>query len=408
MWTSDGQLIQIEYGKAIMDLTTERDDRSVLDKAMGWSVGLSLDIGSIRGKIDESKRYEPCQMLYTNIGLLRAALEQKGIHLPIVEHHHLVDQNIDSTLPADTARIYFGIEIAQCRVRQLKDIMDVLFHKALEYSRQHPSTRSVGPLLEASADNAKSGDYAAAMQKVCLSYYFAKLQAEEMERIVALGYGGTYSLRNSDFRHAYAYIAAASSAVNSSNIFPAEMRTSISLDAGNTLRVWADRQANKEQANSIYNTAAQYFQAAISTADTSNDITRLFFGLCGLSGITYILNDLRTTDSLISRAIDLVSDKTEKEYLKDFLLEVRRLDRDRVLAENTRLKGMIKEMEVELKRQRFVNQIGKLALQLIIAPSINAVLSGMGLLGVTIRVTKCRFEGPAQIGYNNYRQMLQV
>ncbi len=81
---------------------------------------------------------------------------------------------------------------------------------------------------------------------------------------------------------------------------------------------------------------------------------------------------------------------------------------NRLLAENAQLSEIIKELEGELKRQRFVNQVGKFLIQLVVAPGINAALSGMGLLGQTIKIANSRFDGPAQIGFKNYSQMLKI
>ena len=78
------------------------------------------------------------------------------------------------------------------------------------------------------------------------------------------------------------------------------------------------------------------------------------------------------------------------------------------MAENAQLKGIIRELDRELKQQRLVNQMGKFFIQLIIAPSINAALSGMGLLGQNIRISDSRFTAPVQIGFKNYQSKIVI
>lgn len=385
MWQVDQGLIQIELGTEAVDITAKRYERSLFDKLLGANAP------------------EPAQLLLDKIGELRSIIEEEGFSLPSVKIRE------ESDLNPDVCRIYFGIELTQIHVQSVNDVIAILLRKTRNYFTERASEDKLAKFLAASTEDAKDNDYISAFQKVCLAYYFSVLEGQEIEKNIALGFGGNYSLRNGDFIHAYSYLVAALIGVHSSNVFPAEMSASICLDIGNLLRIWGDREADREQTIIFYKASEEKFQAAIDTAKICNDATRLYFGLCGLAGIRYLFNDFGGAASLIEESIALVSDNIEREHLKDLLYEIVRVDRDRLLSENNQLKAMLRDTEDQLKKQCFVNQVGKIFVQLAIAPSINAALSGMGLMGQqSIKIAGCRFEGSAQIGFKNYSQKLRM
>lgn len=385
MWQENKELIQIELGDAVIDFTARKYQRSLFDKFM------------------DKKKPEPAQLLLENIEALRAYLQQEeNIYLPAINVRDAED------LDTQAARIYFGIEIAQFKVQQIDDIINLLLTKSRSYFAAYAEAEQLSSLLSASAIDASNSDYFGAFQKVCQVFYFSSLEDKSMERNIALGYGGNYSLRNGDYAHAHSYVAAALNGVNLSSIFPAEIRASLFLDAGNILRIWGDASPDRQFAVKLYNAAAQNFQQCIEFAKTCGDAVRFYFGLCGVAGIAYLFNDLETTDALISNARNLLADNKERKELTEFLLLVKTQKNNQLIAENMQLRAMLTELEGELKRQRFVNQVGKLLIQIVVAPGINAALSGMGLLGQNIKIANSHFDGPAQIGFKNYSQMLKI
>ena len=385
MWRENSDVIQIELGGAVIDLTARKYHRSLFDKFM------------------DTKNPEPAQLLLENIKALRAYLQQEeNIYLPTINVRDAED------LDTQAARIYFGIEIAQFRVQQVDDIINPLLTKSRSYFAAYTEAKQLASILTASATDASNSDYFGAYQKVCQVFYFSSLEGKAMERNLALGYGGNYSLRNGDYAHAHSYVTAALNGVNSSSIFPAEIRASLSLDAGNILRIWGDASPDRQFAVKLYNASAQNFQQCIKVAKTCGDAVRLYFGLCGLAGIAYLFNDLNRTDALVSNARNLLADNDERKELTEFLLLVKTQKNNQLLAENAQLRAVITELEGELKKQRFVNHVGKFLIQMVVAPCINAALSGMGLLGQTIKIANSHINGPAQIGFNNYNQMLKI
>ncbi len=263
MWQENNSLIQIELGEAVIDLTARKYQRSLFDKFM------------------DKKKPEPAQLLIENIKALRAYLNQEeNIHLPAV---NLRD---DESLDTNAARIYFGIEITQLRVQQIEDIINPLLTKSRSYFAAYAEAKQLAAILSASSTDAADSDYAGAFQKVCQVFYFSVQKDKAMERNLALGYGGNYSLRNGDYAHAYSYIAAALNGVNSSNIFPAEIRASLSLDAGNILRIWGDAVSDREFAIKLYKASAENFQKTIEIAKICGDAVRFYFGLCGLARLS--------------------------------------------------------------------------------------------------------------------------
>jgi len=385
MWQEDKGLIQVELGSSVIDLTTKTYDRNVFDQVMGTKIP------------------EPGQLLLEGIKNLRESLDQQE-NLPLLT----VNVRDDDSLDADVARIYFGIEMTQLRVKRIEDILNVLLSQTRKYFVTRPKAEDLPSILAASSADAGDNDYYGAFQKVCTTYFFSVIEERFVEQNLALGYGGNYSLRNGDFAHAYSYLCNALNGINSSNIFPAEIRASLSLDTGNVLRIWGDTQSDRETSFPLYEAAAENFAKTIEIAKFCNDTVRLYFGLCGLAGIAYIFDDLDSTESLISSARDLLIDKDERECLTNFLLEVLKTKNFRLMAENAQLKGIIRELDRELKQQRLVNQMGKFFIQLIIAPSINAALSGMGLLGQNIRISDSRFTAPVQIGFKNYQSKIVI
>lgn len=385
MWQENSGVIQIELGEAVIDLTARKYQRSLFDKFM------------------DKKKPEPAQLLLENIKALRGYLQQEeNIYLPTINVRDA------EYLDSQAARIYFGIEIAQFKVHQIDDIINPLLKKSRSYFAAYAEAKQLDAILAASATDASNGDYFGAFQKICYVFYFSALEDKALERNIALGYGGNYALRNGDYAHAHSYIAAALNGINSSSIFPAEIRASLSLDAGNILRIWGDISTDRQFAVKLYNFSAQNFQQCIEVARTCGDSVRLYFGLCGLAGIAYIFNDFDRTDVLISNARNLLADNDERKELTEFLLLVKTQRNNRLLAENAHLRVVIAELEKELKTKRFINQVGKFLIQLVIAPGINAVLSGMGFLGQNIKIANSRFDGPAQIGFKNYSQMLKI
>jgi len=283
-----------------------------------------------------------------------------------------------------------------------------LSSKTRKYFVTRPEEKDLPAILAASAADAGDHDYYGAFQKVCTTYFFSVLEDRFVEQNLALGYAGNYSLRNGDFAHAYSYLSTALNGVNSSNIFPAEIRAALSLDTGNVLRIWGDTGSDRETSLPLYKAAAENFEKTIEIARFCNDTVRLYFGLCGLAGIAYIFDDLDNTKSLISSARDLLIDKEEQDTLTNFLSDVKDKKISRLEAENAQLKGMLRELDRELNQQKFVNQVGKFFIQLIVAPSINAALSGIGLLGQNIKISDSRFEAPVQIGFENYQSKIVI
>ena len=162
MWQEDKGLIQVELGSSVIDLTTKTYDRNVFDQVMGTKIP------------------EPGQLLLEGIKNLRESLDQQE-NLPLLT----VNVRDDDSLDADVARIYFGIEMTQLRVKRIEDILNVLLSQTRKYFVTRPKAEDLPSILAASSADAGDNDYYGAFQKVCTTYFFSVIEERFVEQNLA-------------------------------------------------------------------------------------------------------------------------------------------------------------------------------------------------------------------------------
>lgn len=259
-WNPSVDVIQLSFGRGIVNLMTSPDNRNVLEKFIGTTPPPKS--GDLIG---------------TYIVNFRAYLSRKNLLLPRLTYY--IDENIEPY----RYDIYIGFEgFTGVVVQNIQDVFNTIETLLQRYDGYYIQENTYKSKIDACILDIKNDDFQYAFDKYKYIYYYAKLHSKTYEEARCLNDCSLIFLKNMDYYRSSQAILEAIRLSNVMNFVDVNLKSQIFYNAGLIAK-----------AGNYLNDSYNYYFQSLTFAQQINNAPQTFLSYTALGDVAALLGDYK-------------------------------------------------------------------------------------------------------------------